>query len=102
MSNMSYCRFENTAKDLADCRDALDNFLNGQPEERGEEVALSESELEWAKELVRNAMGILDLVANQKNCDRDELDENDADAVLDEAQTEALAKDKKAKEEDSL
>ena len=26
MSNMSYCRFENTLGDLRDCRDALDNM----------------------------------------------------------------------------
>ncbi len=26
MSNMSYCRFENTLGDLQDCRDALDNM----------------------------------------------------------------------------
>ena len=25
MANMSYCRFENTARDLADCVDALQN-----------------------------------------------------------------------------
>lgn len=25
MSNISYCRFENTASDLSDCRDALDD-----------------------------------------------------------------------------
>lgn len=25
MSNMSYCRFENTQSDLRDCRDALDD-----------------------------------------------------------------------------
>ena len=25
MGNMSYCRFENTARDLADCVDALNN-----------------------------------------------------------------------------
>ena len=25
MSNMSYCRFENTAKDLGDCLDAIEN-----------------------------------------------------------------------------
>jgi hypothetical protein len=24
MANMSYCRFENTAKDIADCMEALD------------------------------------------------------------------------------
>lgn len=102
MSNMSYCRFENTAKDLADCRDALDNFLNGQPEERGDEVALSESELEWAKELVRDARAILEMVADTKGEFLENLDENDADAVLDEAQVKAQAKDKKAEEEAGL
>ena len=25
MSNMSYCRFENTARDLVDCLDAIEN-----------------------------------------------------------------------------
>ena len=25
MSNMSYCRFENTASDLRDCKNAIDN-----------------------------------------------------------------------------
>mgnify|MGYP003660533448 FL=1 len=25
MGNMSYCRFENTAKDLGDCLDAIEN-----------------------------------------------------------------------------
>ena len=25
MSNMSYCRFENTARDLGDCLDAIEN-----------------------------------------------------------------------------
>jgi len=41
MSNMSYCRFENTWKDLVDCREALDN---------NEE--LSESEQEYKERLI--------------------------------------------------
>lgn len=28
MSNMSYCRFENTSLDLADCNEALESLLN--------------------------------------------------------------------------
>lgn len=28
MSNMSYCRFENTASDLADCEKRMDEDLN--------------------------------------------------------------------------
>jgi len=27
MANMSYCRFENTVKDLRDCADHIDNQL---------------------------------------------------------------------------
>lgn len=37
MSNMSYCRFENTAKDLEDCVDALE-------EVEGDITKLSKSE----------------------------------------------------------
>lgn len=29
MSNMSYCRFENTARDLSDCQDHLTDNLSG-------------------------------------------------------------------------
>ena len=28
MANMSYCRFENTSKDLQDCIDAVETMLN--------------------------------------------------------------------------
>ncbi len=43
MSNMSYCRFENTLPDLQDCRDALGDGLDG----------LSVSERLAARELVQ-------------------------------------------------
>lgn len=42
MANMSYCRFENTYRDLRDCLDAL--------EEGGK---LSNEEVEYKKELIR-------------------------------------------------
>lgn len=29
MSNMSYCRFENTSRDLRDCVDALEELADG-------------------------------------------------------------------------
>lgn len=45
MSNMSYCRFENTYHDLVDCSDALNN-INDLDE-------LSESESEYAAKLIR-------------------------------------------------
>lgn len=34
MSNMSYCRFQNTLSDLADCQDAMDDTDNLSFEER--------------------------------------------------------------------
>ena len=33
MSNMSYCRFQNTVQDLMDCRDAFDD-IHSKDEER--------------------------------------------------------------------
>ena len=43
MSNMSYCRFENTLSDMQDCFDAL----------KEGDKKLSESELEAKKELIQ-------------------------------------------------
>jgi len=34
MSNMSYCRFQNTLGDLEDCRDAIDSAINGDEEDK--------------------------------------------------------------------
>ena len=34
MSNMSYCRFENTLDDLRDCYDSLDDELDSESELR--------------------------------------------------------------------
>jgi len=43
MSNMSYCRFENTARDLRDCVDAIRN---------GETDELNKYELEGLQEIL--------------------------------------------------
>lgn len=45
MSNMSYCRFQNTAKDLQECADALDEI-------GGELDSLSREEARAAKSLI--------------------------------------------------
>jgi len=45
MSNMSYCRFENTLKDLGDCLEALENGALDNPE-------MSETERESALALI--------------------------------------------------
>jgi len=49
MANMNYCRFENTYRDLSDCYDALtaDEF-----------DSLSESEKQYAKELIKLCISI--------------------------------------------
>ena len=48
MSNMSYCRFENTANDLADCIDHFDNVAN-----------LADSEARYRLELIEMAAEIV-------------------------------------------
>ena len=51
MANMSYCRFENTAKDLRDCVDAIRN---------GEYDELNDYELKGLKEILYLAGLIMD------------------------------------------
>ena len=48
MSNMSYCRFQNTSNDLQDCIDSLDNF--DASEEEGLS-SLSENERRAAEDM---------------------------------------------------
>ena len=50
MSNMSYCRFENTARDLQDCLEAIEN--NEMTEMSEYEVTGLESLLETCREIV--------------------------------------------------
>jgi hypothetical protein len=52
MANMSYCRFENTARDLRDCRDALDDGVT--PAE------LSQDEATACRRLIRICEEIAD------------------------------------------
>tara|TARA_R100000664_G_scaffold34160_1_gene54490 strand:+ start:17939 stop:18145 length:207 start_codon:yes stop_codon:yes gene_type:complete len=52
MPNMSYCRFENTSKDMRDCLYALD---------RGEAEDLSNYEIEGLKNLLAYAKEIVEL-----------------------------------------
>ena len=50
MSNMSYCRFNNTVNDLEDCRDALDSGEISSQEEKKEAKRL----IEICKEIADN------------------------------------------------
>lgn len=58
MSNMSYCRFENTYRDLEDCRIALQEVLEGVDENGNPAYQLSESELNYAQLLVSSCVEI--------------------------------------------
>ena len=52
MSNMSYCRFENTSRDLEDCIEAIEN---------GEINELNEYEIEALKTMQYQAKCILEM-----------------------------------------
>lgn len=54
MSNMSYCRFENTAGDLADCWEHFDNFEE-----------LSESEAKARKRIIKLACEIAESYSDE-------------------------------------
>ena len=55
MANMSYCRFENTSKDLSDCIDAIRD---------GELGDMSERELDGFLEFVRGCKEVADIFSH--------------------------------------
>ncbi len=65
MSNMSYCRFENTARDLQDCLDAIQD---GEINDLGSqyEVDALEELLDLCKEVVAYKDEIEDAIDNNK------------------------------------
>jgi hypothetical protein len=84
MSNMSYCRFRNTLRDLEDCQDALEAMFDADC------APLSEEELTAAKRLVSKCQDILQLVADQGAIDLESEDginelERDYRKIIDEA-----------------
>ena len=52
MGNMSYCRFENTSKDLEDCIEALRNYEDECNNLSSYEVEALQDLIEQAKEIV--------------------------------------------------
>jgi hypothetical protein len=87
MSNMSYCRFQNTVQDLRDCRDALEVLLNSGDDE---DAALSEREREAAISLVEECAHIMTMVADSAglSLDTDDVERN-VKQVIDGANEEA-------------
>lgn len=70
MSNMSYCRFENTARDLEDCLDAIQNGEINDLSSQYEVDAL-EKLLDLCKEVVAWKDEIEDAVYNNNQNDLD-------------------------------
>ena len=70
MSNMSYCRFENTAGDLQDCLDAIQN---GEINDLGSqyEVDALEELLDLCRNVVAYKDEIQDAIYNNNNNDLD-------------------------------
>tara|TARA_R110001606_G_scaffold163394_1_gene307580 strand:- start:462 stop:680 length:219 start_codon:yes stop_codon:yes gene_type:complete len=72
MSNMSYCRFQNTTQDLQDCIDAVDTMINnkgkdedGETLSRNEENAMIEM-IEQAKYFSEIASELADQLYDNK------------------------------------
>lgn len=72
MSNMSYCRFQNTSKDLDDCQQALEDLINDD-----DTRALDRDELAAAKRLAKSCAAILNLLAETSDTPVEELLEDD-------------------------
>tara|TARA_B110000483_G_scaffold157642_1_gene187122 strand:- start:5637 stop:5855 length:219 start_codon:yes stop_codon:yes gene_type:complete len=54
MSNMSYCRFQNTTQDLQDCIDAVDTMINNKGKDEDGET-LSRNEENAMLEMIQQA-----------------------------------------------
>jgi len=72
MSNMSYCRFENTLSDFRDCIFALEGL------DEGEEPALSRTEAQAAAKLLSLAAELGATLADFCGTEVQDLDEEDA------------------------
>jgi len=70
MSNMSYCRFQNTLHDLDDCKDAVEELVIDDDSKRS---ALSREEVEAAVKLVETCTNLLLILSEEMACDIDEV-----------------------------
>jgi hypothetical protein len=55
MSNMSYCRFQNTLQDLRDCADALDEIEGNLAELNKEEARAADALILLCREIAEKA-----------------------------------------------
>jgi len=68
MTNMSYCRFQNTLTDFNDCKDAFEGLIDGEGE------PLSREELRAATQLAVEALNVLHLICEANAVDFDNVE----------------------------
>mgnify|MGYP001449171033 CR=1 FL=1 len=100
MSNMSYCRFQNTASDLDDCQSALENLIQGGKDEDGYIDVLSRDELYAAKRLAVTCQNILELLAESAGKPIEDMEEADLECAIDDANQSAEEEKKLARAEE--
>ena len=67
MSNMSYCRFENTANDLGDCIEAIRDWEDECKDLSDYELSSLKDLLIQAREIIELEDDILDILEYNKN-----------------------------------
>lgn len=91
MSNMSYCRFQNTDHDLTDCADDLEQREQGAGEDaNGDPMEpLSDREVHAAASLINSCRDIVERVMEERGLETlDELTDDEIEKYLDELQTD--------------
>jgi hypothetical protein len=83
MSNLSYCRLQNTRKDLEDCESALDDLLCQEAK-----YEISNDELEAAKLLVSTCLRIVRSFSECTGTDIEDIGEIDFEQELNKAARE--------------
>lgn len=95
MSNMSYCRFENTNRDLEDCVEALETMIRTKA--KGDQ--LSRDELSAAKALAARCLAVVDMLAEYQGRSIEDLDEHQLEDALDAINAECVECDEDDEEE---
>lgn len=60
MANMSYCRFQNTLRDLRDCANALEDMAETGKDLSGDELRARDRLIELCKDIADGAEGLIE------------------------------------------
>ncbi len=69
MSNMSYCRFENTSRDMCDCAGAVERIIDGTEE------GLHGDELHAAESLIQTSIDMLSQLLDAAGLDWEAIED---------------------------